>query len=215
MYLEYIYRLLLDISRLAIVEYIDATLPSAFAIPLHTPHIHLLLVIMSTTTATPRDPTFRIYAPDQATTYAKARGSYPSVLYDAILSHHLSTGGSTNLLLDVGCGPGNATRDLSPQFEHVIGVDPGVEMITTARKMGGKTKSGREVRFEVSGAEEISSVEGLEEGSVDLLIGAMAVSGSALFSRFSCSEWVQQRCLKCKLNFVILGSLVQYAPFLG
>ena len=70
-------------------------------------------------------------------------------------------------------------RDLSPMFEHAIGLNPGAEMIVAAKGMGGRTKGGGEVRFEVSGAEEISRVEGLEEKSVDMLIGAMAVSGCA------------------------------------
>jgi hypothetical protein len=49
-------------------------------------------------------------------------------------------------------------------------------MIAAAREIGGKTKSDGAVRYEVSAAEEISSVKGLEEGTVDLLIAAMAVS---------------------------------------
>ena len=129
----------------------------------------------------PRDQTFRQYTPDQAAAYTKARGSYPSALYDIILSYHLSTGGSTDLLLDVGCGPGNATRDLAPDFEHLFGVDPGAEMIAAAKGRGSRTRSGEEVRFEVSSAEDISRVEGLEVGSVDLLIGAMTVSSNDVF----------------------------------
>ena len=136
---------------------------------------------MSTTL---RDPTFRAYNPDQATTYAAVRGSYPSILYNIILSHHFSAEGSADLLLDVGCGPGNATRDLSPMFEHAIGIDPGSEMIAAAKGMGGRTKGGGVVRFEVSSSEEISRVEGLEEGSVDLLIAAMAVSRCGLLQVF-------------------------------
>ena len=49
-------------------------------------------------------------------------------------------------------------------------------MIETAKEIGGKTKSEAEVKYVVSPAEEISKIEGLERGSVDLLIAAMAVS---------------------------------------
>jgi len=83
-------------------------------------------------------------------------------------------------LLDVGCGPGNATRDVALQFERAVGADPGEQMIEAAREIGGKTKSGEEIRFVVRVAEEISGIECLEEvngnGKVDLLIAAMAVS---------------------------------------
>lgn len=33
------------------------------------------------------------------------------------------------MLLDVGCGPGNATRDVALSFDEAIGVDPGVSGI--------------------------------------------------------------------------------------
>jgi hypothetical protein len=48
-------------------------------------------------------------------------------------------------------------------------------MIQTARRLGGTTEIGDPIRFEVSEAEKIASVEGVEEGSVDSLTVAMAV----------------------------------------
>ena len=48
-------------------------------------------------------------------------------------------------------------------------------MIQAAKALGGKTKNGA-VDYVVSAAEEISGIQGLEEGSVDLLVSAMAVS---------------------------------------
>jgi len=122
-----------------------------------------------------KDPTFRAYSAEEAKLYASARLSYSQNLYKKILNHHAATGGKFNLLLDVGCGPGNATRDLSRSFERTIGADPGEQMIEAAKALGGKTKSGADVEFVVSAAEEISQIEGLEPGSVDLLTAAMAV----------------------------------------
>jgi trans-aconitate 3-methyltransferase len=130
---------------------------------------------MATATHKVSDPTFRSYTAEQAKTYASRRLSYPHAFYDAILSRHSATGGQFNLLLDVGCGPGNATRDVAPSFDRAVGVDAGPAMIGAARELGGRTRSGCEIRFEVSPAEELSHVEGLELASVDLLIAAMAV----------------------------------------
>jgi trans-aconitate methyltransferase len=127
-------------------------------------------------TASPSDPTFRPYNATQAQSYAAERTAYPTELYDTVFKHHVATGGRTDLLLDVGCGPGNATRDLAIVFDRAIGTDPGAEMIIAARQLGGRTRSGEEIRFEVSPAEEISKVNGVEPGSVDLLTAAMAVS---------------------------------------
>jgi SAM-dependent methyltransferase len=126
--------------------------------------------------ATTSDPTFRTYSAEEAKTYAAHRLSYSQNLYSTILNHHSSTGGQVTLLLDVGAGPGNATRNVALSFEQAIGCDPGEQMIETAKETGGKTKSGADVQYVVSPAEEISKIEGLEQRSVDLLIAAMAVS---------------------------------------
>ncbi|GAM36736.1 hypothetical protein TCE0_018f06061 [Talaromyces pinophilus] len=141
----------------------------------------------------PSDPTFTTYTPTQARTYAQHRLSYPSKLYDTILNHHTSTGGKLNVLADVGCGPGRATRDLAAFFEVGVGLDPGEEMIRTARALSekeglGDGGEGGKVRFAVCGAEdcargvwdvlstfkkEVDHGEG-GEGVVDLLTAVMA-----------------------------------------
>lgn len=130
---------------------------------------------MASTTA-PKDSTFRSYSAEQAKLYAAHRLSYAAALYDVVLKHHSETGGQFGLLLDVGCGPGNATRDVALSFDRATGVDPGAAMIETARELGGKTKSAEAISFELSPAEELSSVKGLEANSVDLLTSATAVS---------------------------------------
>ncbi|KAG9237590.1 S-adenosyl-L-methionine-dependent methyltransferase [Amylocarpus encephaloides] len=133
--------------------------------------------IVPTTAEVATDPTFRSYTPAQAATYAAHRISYASAIYKLILEHHAQSGGEFGLLLDVGCGPGNATRDLAASFERVIGCDAGEAMIETARDLGGKTKSHGEVEFYVSPAEALSGVKGLcedGEGKVDMLTVAAA-----------------------------------------
>jgi hypothetical protein len=53
-------------------------------------------------------------------------------------------------------------------------------MIESAKEIGGRTKSGADIKYVVSPAEEISKIEGLETGSVDLLTVAMAVSAPCI-----------------------------------
>lgn len=127
---------------------------------------------MSPSTAT--DPTFRSYTASQAKYYSSVRLSYAPALYDLILNHHIQTGGHLTSLLDLGCGPGNATRDIALWFDTALGLDPGEQMINTARELGGKTKTGAPIRFEVAAAEDFSGAEGVGAESVDLVIVAMA-----------------------------------------
>ncbi|MCJ1389710.1 hypothetical protein MMC18_002567 [Xylographa bjoerkii] len=153
--------------------------------------------------ATPSDPTFRSYGPSAAAAYLRARGSYSSPLYEEILEYHLSPPqpalchshssssstpfptGKLHTLLDLGCGPGNSTRDLALHFQHAIGVDPGKAMIAAAREAGGRTGSGEEVRWVVGEAERLEGVmetvkgggwrgERNGEGGVDMITAGMA-----------------------------------------
>ncbi|KAF7892988.1 uncharacterized protein EAF02_000526 [Botrytis sinoallii] len=121
------------------------------------------------------DPTFRNYTSQQAAKYAAHRLSYPSKLYETVIAHHGKTGGQFNLVLDLGCGPGNATRDIAGYFEEAIGCDAGEAMIGAARKLGGKTKSGKEIVWVVGSGEEFTGLEEVREGTVDLITVAMAV----------------------------------------
>ena len=121
------------------------------------------------------DPTFRSYKPAQAQQYAGVRPAYSSVLYEHIFAEHAASGGRFGFVLDVGCGPGSATRDLAPTFDHAVGTDPGEEMINVARERGGVTKKGEKIRFEVCEAERIADVLGMPLGEVDLITVATAV----------------------------------------
>lgn len=121
------------------------------------------------------DPTFRSYKANDAKTYAAGRGSYPDSFFKLIFDHHAKTDGKFGLVIDVGCGPGNATRSLALGFDKAIGIDPGVEMINTAKSLGGKTQSEKDIQYAVCAAEACSELDVVEPGSVDMLTSAMAV----------------------------------------
>ena len=146
--------------------------------PIRTSSILPSMSSSTTSGLTLLDPTFTTYTPSQASAYSQHRSSYPPALYEAILSYHLSTlpVGRLGTLLDVGCGHGNATRDLAASFDHAIGLDPNSEMVAVARKLGGKTGGGKDVEFRVGRAEDLEG-GGKENGeeSVDVLTAAMAV----------------------------------------
>jgi len=136
---------------------------------------------------TPADPTFRRYTAAQASSYLSGRPGYPDALIETILTHHLSTGGQLTTLLDVGCGPGTATRSFAPHFTRVFGVDPSVAMIDAARARYSTTGTGTaaaddvvpatSIHFAISTAEDLPGAElasALPPGSVDLLTAATA-----------------------------------------
>jgi predicted TPR repeat methyltransferase len=123
----------------------------------------------------PRDIIFRNYSAQQASNYAEGRLGYSEALIEFILKQHRSTGGDNGIVLDVGCGPGPATRLLAPHFDTVHGADPGDNMIKKAREIGGISKAGTPIMYRLSGAEEIDKIDGLDYSSVDLITAATAV----------------------------------------
>ncbi|KAJ9144279.1 methyltransferase domain-containing protein [Pleurostoma richardsiae] len=122
------------------------------------------------------EKTFRSYTSEQGAAYAQNRRGYHPNLYKLVVNHHTSTGGQLDTILDVGCGPGIATRALAPHFAHAIGLDPSEGMIVTARSLGGQTSGGEPIRFEVSSAEELGSQldPPVHDSSVDLIVAATA-----------------------------------------
>ncbi|KAF7523246.1 hypothetical protein G7054_g11822 [Neopestalotiopsis clavispora] len=120
------------------------------------------------------DSTFRNYGAQQAASYAAHRGSYSSDIYDNLISYHEGQGGNLGTALDVGCGTGQATRNLARYFTRAIGFDPGQAMIDHANQLGGNTKDGEKIHFEVCAAEELYKSGLVEPASVDLLCAAMA-----------------------------------------
>ncbi|TGO43820.1 hypothetical protein BCON_0833g00030 [Botryotinia convoluta] len=91
------------------------------------------------------NPTFRNYTSKQTATYATHRLSYPTKLYETVISHYKKTRGQFNRMLDLDCRPRNATRDIAVYFEEAIGCDTGKVIIGTAKEMKGKTKIGKDI----------------------------------------------------------------------
>lgn len=122
------------------------------------------------------DPTFRSYSSAQAAAYAAQRGGYKNALIEQVISLHQSTGGSFDVVLDVGTGTGQVIRDVGPFFTTAFGVDPGIEMIAKARAIGGTTRTGKDIEFLTCAAEDLDSLSQVKHGSVSLITAGMAVS---------------------------------------
>lgn len=137
---------------------------------------------MSQSASTPApfstEKTFSSYNEEQGKAYAQIRRDYHPNVYQAVLRHHTSTGGELDTLLDVGCGPGNATRGLAANFAHAIGLDPSEGMITTARALGVGvvTSTSEPVRFEICTAEDLGRnlSTPIQDSSIDLITAANA-----------------------------------------
>ena len=132
----------------------------------------------NTTTST-EESTFRSYTPALAKAYAAGRGSYHENLFRIILDHHKSTGGATQVLLDIGCGPGNSTRPLAKEFNSAFGIDASPGMIDAAKKLSAEspeeTASGKSITFCVGRAEDLNGPFKEPGHGVDLLISGSAV----------------------------------------
>ncbi|KAF2798424.1 S-adenosyl-L-methionine-dependent methyltransferase [Melanomma pulvis-pyrius CBS 109.77] len=122
------------------------------------------------------EKTFSSYNRQQGSFYASVRRDYHPSLYQTVLNHHTSTGGQLHTLLDVGCGPGSATRALAPHFAHATGLDPSEGMLDTARSLGGVTSNSEPIRYGVSTAEHLGEnlLPPIVESSVDLITAANA-----------------------------------------
>ena len=134
-------------------------------------------IAMSNDISESSESTFRSYTPALAKAYAAGRGSYHENLFNTIIDNHKSTGGSMQVLLDIGCGPGNSTRPLARHFDSAFGIDPSPEMINTARNLSAApdTASGKSIIFSVGKAEEMDGPFRETEHGVDLLTSGTAV----------------------------------------
>ncbi|PON23439.1 hypothetical protein TGAM01_v207673 [Trichoderma gamsii] len=117
---------------------------------------------------------FRGYTAAQGQNYSSVRPGYSPELFKIIIDHHTSTGGQLHTVVDVGCGPGQAIKDLAPFFENAIGLDPSEGMIDTARASA--KSANLPIRFEVSTAETlgIDLEPPISDGSVDMVTAATA-----------------------------------------
>lgn len=125
---------------------------------------------MSDTKHTP-ESTFRSYGKDESKRYAQLRLAYHPSVYESIVAQHTANGGKLDSLLDIGCGPGLATRDLAAYFKHATGIDAGESMIEVAQSMDIKTSTSEPVAFKLTSAEEMA---GIEDNSIDVITAANA-----------------------------------------
>ena len=124
----------------------------------------------SSSQSTPHsDTTFRSYSTAQVREYAQRRGGYPQRLIEEIIKLHVQTSNAFHSLLDLGCGPGNATRDLAAHFDHATGIDPSPEMVRTANELGGTAKDSSAIKSVQGDAELCKDVP---KESVDLITAA-------------------------------------------
>ncbi|KIV90572.1 hypothetical protein PV10_07860 [Exophiala mesophila] len=128
------------------------------------------------------EETFRNFDSKAATDYAKFRPGWDDEFIANLVSRHTSQGGKTDVLLDLGCGPGTSTRTLATHFQRVIALDPSPAMIEVARGIPSKTALGESVQYEVGKAESLSAnpfIKGLTQAgdgleSVDVITAATA-----------------------------------------
>ncbi|CEP63290.1 trans-aconitate 3-methyltransferase LALA0_S07e06788g [Lachancea lanzarotensis] len=90
-------------------------------------------------------------------TYSNARPTYPVAFFKQLSEFHQ---GKRDVLIDVGCGPGNFTLELAKnlQFRQVYGTDMSPGMIDAAlQKLAacGGQSSGKNVQFSVHAAEDL------------------------------------------------------------
>ena len=97
-----------------------------------------------------------------ATSYAKFRPEYPAELYQLIMqSGNLP---DRELAVDIATGSGQAAKDLSKHFAHVIALDHNAEQLQHAATYSG-------VSFQQGAAEDT----GLQGSSADLAAVAQAL----------------------------------------
>lgn len=102
-----------------------------------------------------------------AMSYAAFRPSYPPTVFKTVLAYHK---GPSNLLLDLGCGHGLISRELSPSFKHVLATDPSMSMITQA-KSSTSTAHYPNIEFRQASAE---SLDFVEDGTLDMVVAGQA-----------------------------------------
>jgi len=100
-----------------------------------------------------------------ASNYATFRPSYPQTVFSTVLAYHR---GPKSLALDLGCGHGLISRELSSSFTHVIGTDPSAAMVAQAQSTSSKYPN---VEFKEGNAEDLSDIK---DGSLDMVVAGQA-----------------------------------------
>ncbi|VEU21295.1 DEKNAAC102318 [Brettanomyces naardenensis] len=149
-----------------------------------------------------------------ANQYSSFRPTYPPDFYEKIVDFHAKgKDGQFGTLLDLGCGPGEASIPLLGYFkDEVIATDISSAMIKTAKtnfanaledlrkkkKEGKKVQIPKKVTLELSAGEDLSKVD---SGSIDLVVAAECVHW------FQWDKWLTEMVRILKDN----GSLIYFA----
>lgn len=103
--------------------------------------------------------------------YSLFRPTYPRQLFDAAFKYHERTRGARwDLAVDLGCGTGQATVELTP-FKRVVGIDPSEKMVEQARLAVPQNGSPNQIEFSQGSAEDLSM---FPDSSVDFAVAAQS-----------------------------------------
>ncbi|KAG6828370.1 hypothetical protein H0H92_008212 [Tricholoma furcatifolium] len=104
-----------------------------------------------------------------AAVYSSFRPTYPKKLFQDIYEYHRGTGrASWDVAVDLGCGTGQATIQLTDKFPSVLGIDPSQNMIDAACRK----HTDSIMKFVRGSSEDLRNV--VADDSVDLMISAQA-----------------------------------------
>ncbi|KAG1899976.1 S-adenosyl-L-methionine-dependent methyltransferase [Suillus fuscotomentosus] len=154
--------------------------------------------------------------------YATFRPTYPRSLFDFVFRYHERNNSARwNRAVDLGCGTGQATVELTP-FKRVTGIDASSNMIKVAQGTlkNTPTRTGQYEYIQAS-AENLTF---LEDSSVDLVISAQAChwfdwdkiwpevarvlrkNGSAVFWGYSQFRFARYPSLTQRINAYVEGT---------
>lgn len=111
-------------------------------------------------------PTLRAFD-GLAIAYDQHRPHYPDAIIDALLTNVRRPDGGAPVIADIGCGTGISSRAIAPAAARVVAIDPGEDMLATARA---RSRDFPTIEFRKGTAE----ATGLAAESVDLVLMAQA-----------------------------------------
>ncbi|KAJ1909382.1 trans-aconitate methyltransferase 1 [Coemansia sp. RSA 455] len=128
-----------------------------------------------------------------ADAYLALRPAYNRALVQWLLGYHV---GKRVCAADIACGPGTFTVNLSSEFDHVLGVDPSLSMIESARN-NARTNNIVNVKYKQGFGESLP----IATDTVDLL----AVMQGAHWFKFADFLSEAQRVLRPGGTLVLVG----------
>ena len=105
-----------------------------------------------------------------AENYSKYRPTYPQQVWDKIFAFNEKHGVDTKMALDLACGTGHSTFELSSRYQRTVGVDISKAQLERAREKATTLGKSAEVEFVHAAASQLP----FPDASVDLLTCATA-----------------------------------------